>query len=317
MYRMKHTLILVAAALVLAACSQDEPTGDSLPVGEYPLLINAAGLQAIATPQTRGTYDGNWDEVETVAVKVDGQVVKSYKVKAEIGSGSAYLSPAEPLGIGAEDLSFWWTSTTQTKNITAWCPYSETEPIWGGSWSVKPNQSEGIPAEADILYATRTITFGNEVFLQFGHLMAKVVINILASDYLEDYSKEDISVTMNNMECSGNFKNDGYGGLSLIGNGTSSETIIPHPCDVTESNHFASYEALIIPQDLIYKGKYIEVKVGSTVYRWDLSIPDIRFYSGSHYTCDITIKAAGLDVQVAQSTTWTDGNDGEGSVALP
>ena len=25
MYRMKHTLILVAAALVLAACSQDEP----------------------------------------------------------------------------------------------------------------------------------------------------------------------------------------------------------------------------------------------------------------------------------------------------
>ena len=303
MYRMKHTL-------------QDEPTGDSLPVGEYPLLINAAGLQAIATPQTRGTYDGNWDEVETVAVKVDGQV-KSYKVKAEIGSGSAYLSPAEPLGTGAEDLPFWWTSTTQTKNITAWCPYSETEPIWGGSWSVKPNQSEGIPAEADILYATRTITLGNEVFLQFGHLMAKVVINILASDYLEDYSKEDISVTMNNMECSGNFENDGYGGLSLIGNDTSSETIIPHPCDVTESNHFASYEALIIPQHLILMEKYIEVKVGSAVYRWELSIPDLRFYSGSHYTYDITIKAAGLDVQVAQSTTWTDGNDGEGSVALP
>ena len=64
-------------------------------------------------------------------------------------------------------------------------------------------------------------------------------------------------------------------------------------------------------------GKYIEVKVGSAVYRWDLSIPDLRFYSGSHYTYDITIKAAGLDVQVAQSTTWTDGNDGEGSVALP
>ena len=154
------------------------------------------------------------------------------------------------------------------------------------------------------------------MFLQFGHLMAKVVINILASDYLEDYSKEDISVTMNNMECSGNFKNDGYGGLSLIGNDTSSETIIPHPCDVTESNHFASYEALIIPQDLIYKGKYIEVKVGSAVYRWELSIPDIRFYSGSHYTYDITIKAAGLDVQVAQSPAWTDGNDGEGSVVL-
>ena len=64
-------------------------------------------------------------------------------------------------------------------------------------------------------------------------------------------------------------------------------------------------------------GKYIEVKVGSAVYQWELSIPDIRFYSGRHYTCDITIKAAGLDVQVAQSLTWTDGNSGSGSVALP
>ena len=243
---------------------------------------------------------------------VDGKGMP-YKDKAEAASGRAYFIPAELLGTGAEVLPFCWTSTTQTKNITAWCPYSETEPIW----SVKTNQSKGIPAEADILYATRTITFGNEVFLQFGHLMAKVVINILASDYLEDYSKEDISVTMNNMECSGYFENDAYGGLSLIGNETSSETIIPHPCDVTESNHFASYEALIIPQHLIESGKYIKVKVGSAVYRWDLSIPDLRFYSGSHYTYDITIKAAGLDVQVAQSTTWTDGNSGYGSVALP
>ena len=71
MYRMKHTLILMAAALVLAACSQDEPTGDSLPGGARPLVINASGLQSIATPQTRGTLEGNWDGVETVGVRVE------------------------------------------------------------------------------------------------------------------------------------------------------------------------------------------------------------------------------------------------------
>ena len=44
MYRMKHTLIMAAAALVLAACSPDEPTGDSLPKGKYPLELTAANL---------------------------------------------------------------------------------------------------------------------------------------------------------------------------------------------------------------------------------------------------------------------------------
>ena len=35
------------------------------------------------------------------------------------------------------------------------------------------------------------------------------------------------------------------------------------------------------------------------------------------YTYNITVQEEGLEVSVAQSTAWTSGDDGEGSVALP
>ena len=59
---MKHTLLLFfcAAALLFAAtaCTQDDLTNGTLPDGEYPLVINATGLQAMATPASRATVDG-------------------------------------------------------------------------------------------------------------------------------------------------------------------------------------------------------------------------------------------------------------------
>ena len=52
---MKHNLLLLSGAAVLllaaTACTKDELADDTrLPEGEYPLIINATGLQAVATP---------------------------------------------------------------------------------------------------------------------------------------------------------------------------------------------------------------------------------------------------------------------------
>ena len=79
----KNILLSGAAVLLLAAtaCTQDELADDTrLPEGEYPLIINATGLQAVATPaSTRATVDGNWDGVTSVALSVGG-IVKEYSV---------------------------------------------------------------------------------------------------------------------------------------------------------------------------------------------------------------------------------------------
>ena len=89
---------LAALALSLAACTQDEPADDNrLPEGEYPVVIRATGLSVEATPQaapsTRATVDGDWQGVQTVALKM-GDAVKEYTVTATDADGykSATLS---------------------------------------------------------------------------------------------------------------------------------------------------------------------------------------------------------------------------------
>ena len=75
---MRHRLFIPAATallIALTACTQDELADDNrLPEGEYPVIIRATGLSVEATPQaapsTRATVDGDWQGVQTVALKM-------------------------------------------------------------------------------------------------------------------------------------------------------------------------------------------------------------------------------------------------------
>ena len=320
MYRMKHTLILVAAALVLAACSQDEPAGDTLPGGKRPLVINASGLQSIATPQTRGTLEGNWDGVETVGVRVEipSLPLKKYKVEAEAGSGNAHLSPAEPLGAG--DMAFWWTSTTETKTVTAWCPYGDGYiPAW---WTIPEKQTAENMQAADLLFARKegmTLQDCETGTFEFRHMLSKVRINLKASEYLQSAAKVDVRLldqyTMANIFTAT---------LTLSGLSTRDKDITPYQLETPEPGCYASYEALVIPLDADEVAATDEL-IGITVdddaeyvYRLPAEYKDKDLFLGGYvYTFNITVDAKGLEVSVAQSTAWTDGNGGSGSVALP
>ena len=321
MYRMKHTLILVAAALVLAACSQDEPTGDSLPGGARPLVINASGLQAIATPQTRGTLEGNWDGVKTVGVRVQLSTSfpsKEYKVEAEAGSGNAHLSPAEPLGAG--DMAFWWTSTTETKTVIAWCPYGDG--YIPAAWTIPDVQTAENMQTTDLLLARKegmTLQDCETGTFEFRHMLSKVRINLKASEYLQSAAKVDVRLldqyTMASIVTAT---------LTLYGLSTRDKDITPYQLETPEPGCYASYEALVIPLDadeVAATDELISITVddgAEYVYRLPAEYKDKDLFLGGYvYTFNITVDAKGLEVSVAQSTTWTDGNDGEGSVALP
>ena len=91
---MRHRLFIPAATallIALTACTQDELADDNrLPEGEYPVVIRATGLSVEATPlaapSTRATVDGDWQGVQTVALKI-GDAVKEYTVTATDADG--------------------------------------------------------------------------------------------------------------------------------------------------------------------------------------------------------------------------------------
>lgn len=312
MRKMKHTLILAATALVLAACTQDElssPTGGvegALPEGKYPLELTATGMQAVATPSTRSTIDGDWEGVQNVAVQV-GNETKEYTLTSFGDNKTATLTSDDP---------FYWTSTDETKTVEAWYPCLTTLPE---TWEVPADQSAGMPVNKDFLHAYQIIPFSsrNEAELTFKHLLAKVVINIQQSDYLERYGG-DLSVQLTDLLTSGEVTHSEDYFVITIQGFTGRNSITPHRLDTPADGAFASYEALVIPQASNLNSA-IEIKVGDAVYSFLInSIKSITFQANYVHTFDITVKAEGLEVSVdTGSMTWKEGTGGEGSVDLP
>ena len=305
---MKHTLILAATTLLLAACTQDElaEQGNALSEGEYPLELTATGMRAVATPSTRGTLDGDWEGAQgkKVAVMVNGDT-KEYTLASFGDYKTATLTSDDP---------FYWTSTDETKTVEAWYPCLTTLP---GKWEVPADQSAGMPVDKDFLHACRTISFSSreDAELTFEHRLAKVVINIQQSDYLERYGG-DLSVQLTGLLTIGKVTHsEDYFVITIQGDFSTGKTsITPHRLDTPANGAFASYEALVIPQAPNLNSA-IEIKVGGAVYSFLTN--SITFASSCVHTFDITVKAEGLEVSVdTGSMTWGDGAGGSGSVVI-
>lgn len=313
MYRMKHTLILVAAALVLAACSQDEPTGDSLPGGKYPLELTTANLhEAVTTPAmtgTRSTVDGNWEDALSVAVQVGGEngPVKEYEVASTSGNGAKLTCPT----LTEADTQFWWTSSNESKTLRAWYPYSETVPV---DWPVSLTQTEETLRDEDLMITDGQVTVSlSNPQITFSHILTKMEINLMQSEYLQNAS--EVSVSIPGMYETGTLtiKQNFYSTFSPKVGENPDKEITPYRLPSANDGCYASYQALVIP-DGIPENKEIKVVVDNVIYtlsNW------ATYYPGYRYTYNITVQEKGLKVSVTQSTTWTDGTDGEGSVALP
>lgn len=281
--------------------------GNALPEGEYPLELTATGMQAVATPSTRGTIDGNWEGAQgkKVAVMVNGET-KEYTLTSSGDYKTATLT---------SDAPFYWTSTDETKTVEAWYPCEST--TLPETWEVPADQSAGMPVDKDLLHAYQTIPFSsrNEAGLTFEHCLAKVVINIQQSDYLDSYDGK-LSVQLTGLLTTGEVTHYADYIFIQVDISTGRTSITPHRLDTPADRAFASYEALVIPQAPNHNSA-IEIKVGGAVYSF-LTNSILSFAPSYVHTFDITVKAEGLEVSVdTGSMTWEEGTGGEGSVDLP
>ena len=166
---------LAALALLLGACTQDE--AGFLPEGAEgtSIVFTATGLNPAATAiaGTRAPVDGNWEDVQSVAVLMDG-TVKTYNVTPSTADPtSATLTSTDP---------YYWTNHSDI-TVTAWWPYTagETTPP---AVKVKATQSTQKDFEgSDLIVADgQTVTYGSPT-LRFTHRTARVTV--VLTDYTE------------------------------------------------------------------------------------------------------------------------------------
>ncbi len=277
----RHALYLIPAAAVLllaaTACTQDDLGGGTLPEGEYPLVINATGLQAVATPASRATVDGDWQGVQTVALSVGG-TVKEYDVTASDADDykTAILS--------SDTDPFWWTSREDI-TVSAWWPYGTTMP----DVVVKEDQStrEGFEGSDFISAEAQTVQFDNPT-LEFSHRTARITVLLKPGDGITSVAGANVSVT---------------------GLGTDNG----NPATIrTYALGGDTYEALTAPQTVKANTPFIQVDLGGGTYYFRPH-SDVVLEAGSHYTYTVNVNATGLTLAGCTIGGWTDGGSESGT----
>lgn len=303
-YFLKYMQVLIViSCLFLAACDSSNPADSSqiFPEGGYPLMIKA---KVDGMKFTRSTADGMWEGSELVAVKdvtgggTDFGRVKEYKADAS--------------GVLSAEIPFVWQDAAEQKRIVAWYPYSEQPPR---VWEVKSDQyaddGNGYSV-SDLLYAPATDFTFDENRMTFYHQTARVVINILRLETVNE--KELLGVTIGDetnplLELKGTYACPEDG--TTVGTWTLDKAhkgyIIPKqlsdPNIVSGNECVASFVALVIPQNMDGK-RFIAVETSDKVYYYTPEAGDAVLEAGKEYKYTIVVKDPSLTVVPSVSASW-------------
>ena len=286
---MRHRLFIPAATallIALTACTQDELADDNrLPEGEYPVVIRATGLSVEATPQaapsTRATVDGDWQGVQTVALKM-GDAVKEYTVMATDADGykSATLS--------RESDPHYWTSRDPI-TVSAWWPIDNTDITRMPAVKVAEDQSTLAAFQgSDFISAIdQTVTFSDPK-LTFTHRTARVAIELKPGTGFTSVDGATVSL------------------VSLSAEGSNPTAI--KTCN-TAGN---TYEALTAPQTVAAGEPFIRVVLGDGTFYFRPQ-NDVVLEAGSRYTYTVNVNATGLTLAGCEIGKWDDGGGESGA----
>ena len=284
---MRHRLFIPAATALLfafAACTQDELAGDNrLPEEEYPIVIHATGLSVEATPQaapsTRASVDGDWQGVQTVALKM-GDVVKEYTVTPNSADNtSATLS--------RENDPHYWTSRDPI-TVSAWWPFDNADITQMPAVKVAEDQSKLADFQnSDFIAAeNRKVEFNNPT-LEFTHRTARVAIELKPGTGFTSVAGATVSLVSLSAD---------------NGNPTAIKTY-------NASGN--TYEALTAPQTVAAGKPFIRVELGSGTFYFRPQ-NNVVLAAGNRYKYTVKVNATGLTLEGCTIGSWVDGGGESG-----
>lgn len=281
---MRTRLFIPAAATLLfalAACTRDEAAEGTLPAGEYPVIIQANGLDVTATPASRATVDGDWQGVQTVALKM-GDAVKEYTVTATDADGykSATLS--------RESDPHYWTSRDPI-TVSAWWPLDNTDITRMPAVKVAEDQSTLTAFQgSDFISAeNQTVTFSDPK-LTFTHRTARITVALKPGTGIASVAGATVSL------------------VSLSAEGSNPTAI--KTCNTAGD----TYEALTAPQTIKAGNDFIEVRLGDGAFYFRPQ-NDVVLEAGNRYKYTVKVNATGLTLAGCEIGKWDDGGGESGA----
>lgn len=336
LHSLRNIVAVLLACVGFASCSQDDlaEKDTSLPAGKYPLELTASIGEAIAAPATRGTAHGTWPYDTKFLLHYASSIEYPDEGNISWGSTWGHICNIDANGtvnitdMWGDDVTLYWKNSKETIYI-----YTGTDPLDYGtgrsSWTVKADQSdEGKLNKSDYLVAYGAFAFQKDYThtLTFRHLTSKISVKLKQSEYLKAQDPDAVKVTLNtNGEqwyIEGSFKGQPKK-ITMVGEGNKrrAQEIIPYKNpDPTAGDIYATYEAILIPQQITGTGKTVQIKVGDAIYNYTIECPNDKFSGGEEWIYNITVKENKLDVTIddTEKIGWGENDKtGSGEVELP
>ncbi len=311
--------IMAAAALTLAACSNDE----NMEMTDGPVAARiTAGLSA---PTTRA-IGTNWN-ADQIGVWVKDAPTSDMETlyKNVLYTTTSTGATAEFTATTGEGIFF--QDANETVTFAAYAPYqpsddNETLPGNNGKVDVKTdNMNTATDQEKiDFLFAegaeasraSSTVSFTDDH--SFHHKMAQLNVVFQTSE-TDGFEPDDI------FGCSFNLGGLIHEGTSNVTDGTTALTGEPldswdiSGCKYTDAATTRTYSLILLPQDLTNKALNVKVGIdGQTYSNSDAINPNLQ--AGYTYTYTITVKKSGLVVSGCTITPWASGSTGSGDAEM-
>ena len=315
---MKHQILALAvAALSFTACSNEDNISQDY-LANTPIKLNVS----VDEPTTRAGYsNAELPEGFLLAVyhKLEDQKVDdkySYEVWAKkVGDSWKTYKPDETLKGGTDkEVTMLWANMKDKVDVMAFTNL--------GTITIPTDQtSDDQLKQADVLYMPSTQYTPTEKSIQVNlqHAMSKINLTIeLGSEY--EFSKEDVDLKITDVKIDGSSVSGDLASGGIYDVLGDPQTITPLNTgatpfkkaeDGTITKAKATYEAILIPQD-ITSGKFtVSFKVDGKLYEWAYN-QELTLAPNTAYTLKLI---AGNDkVQPASfsAAKWKPGNgDGE------
>lgn len=330
LHSLRNIVAVLLACVGFASCSQDDlaEKDTSLPAGKYPLELTASIGEAIAAPATRGTAHGTWPykgSLKIVSIDQDED-----KINWDLVNENYYYSVSADGTVELHNTERYWKKSDERLHIFAGARILGME---GVRWSVRPDQSNEADLNAsDYLTAYGILSFHEkEHTLEFRHLTSKITVNLKQSKYLKAQDPNSVKVTLNTKNeqwyIEGSFKGEPkeiWLEAAEEEELEQTEEIIPYTYkapDPTAGDIYATYEAILIPQQITGTGKTIQVKVGDAIYNYEIKCDENKFSGGENWIYNLTVKENKLDVSIDYTENiigWGENDKtGSGEVELP
>ena len=293
-------LFLAAAALMLAACNNDE---NEMTTGPVAARITA-GIDAL---QTR-TYDATWENGDAIGITTitDASTTKTQYDNIEYTTtGDGRFTSTTPI----------YFQDMEAVTFSAYYPFSGTSGTAAGTISktiTAYDQSAGSQKNIDYMFATGAtasktnpdVKFTNDgsTDARFKHKMAKLTFNFKAGDDIDLTGMSDFTVS--GLKMDGTF-NTATGEATATATATAQDlTITETPVDA--NTHTRSL--IVFPQDKPDNFR-LTITVDGETYAANFTLPNsaTTIDASKEYTFNVTVNKTAISVSSATIKPWDDG----------